>query len=172
MNILKEEKGEMKMSEKVIIYGKMDFQKEIDITDPCYDRDEWYRLNEIPIKPGEYICYTVKDIKGEGNWEVTKRIGIIHKSVESQQENPDVEWSVLGVIGVDAGLAGFFNDKKDYKDREWGEFCDHIGIGGEAWIYDNGFFSNSGYGDGSYVVYGRALGGKETDHLEIRFIEE
>jgi hypothetical protein len=74
----------------------------------------------------------------------------------------------IGEIGVDAGLAGFFNDKPDYTDDEWSEFCDSI-RNGNAWIRDEGFFSSSGYGDGCYPVNACRING-EIVALEIRFI--
>ena len=62
------------------------------------------------------------------------------------------EMEFIGTIGVDAGLAGFFNNKQDFNDDEWSELCDRIG-GGNAWNLYNGVFSSSGFGDGIYDVY-------------------
>ena len=74
----------------------------------------------------------------------------------------------IGEIGVDAGLAGFFENKPDYNDDEWGEFCDAI-MEGNAWMIDCGVFSSSGWGDGCYGVYAHKTKG-EIDALEIRFL--
>lgn len=30
--------------------GVMDIQRSVDITDPCYDRDVWCRMDGVPIK--------------------------------------------------------------------------------------------------------------------------
>ena len=91
---------------------------------------------------------------------------------------------LIGSIGVDAGLAGFFHDKPDYTDEQWSVFCSTIACG-EAWVKEEGFFSSSGIGDGEYDVYGipwtdeseatNSNSIKSSDHtfcaLEIRFIE-
>ena len=33
--------------------GVMDFHGSVDITDPCYDRDTWCRMNDVKIKEGD-----------------------------------------------------------------------------------------------------------------------
>ena len=37
--------------------GVMDFHGSVDITDPCYDKDVWCRMNDVKISDGEYACY-------------------------------------------------------------------------------------------------------------------
>lgn len=37
--------------------GTMNFHGSVDVTDPCYDRDVWCRMNDVKIKQGEYDCY-------------------------------------------------------------------------------------------------------------------
>ena len=36
--------------------GKLSFGPTVDITDPCYDRDVWCRMNKVSIKQGSYTC--------------------------------------------------------------------------------------------------------------------
>ena len=36
--------------------GVMDFHGSVDITDPCYDKDVWCRMNDVKISDGEYTC--------------------------------------------------------------------------------------------------------------------
>lgn len=74
----------------------------------------------------------------------------------------------IGSIGVDAGLAGFFHNKPDYSDEEWGRFCDRV-HNGDAWLTEDGFYSSSGYGDGCYGVYAYKQDGAITA-LELRFL--
>lgn len=74
----------------------------------------------------------------------------------------------IGSIGVDAGLAGFFHNKPDYSDEEWGRFCDRV-RNGDAWLIKDGFYSSSGYGDGCYGVYAYKQDGAITA-LELRFL--
>lgn len=58
----------------------------------------------------------------------------------------------IGYIGVDAGLAGFFNNKEDYDDDAWQKLCDNLGTK-DAMLLPNGAFTSSGFGDGSYAVF-------------------
>ena len=37
--------------------GVMDFHGSVDITDPCYNKDVWCRMNNVKISEGEYACY-------------------------------------------------------------------------------------------------------------------
>lgn len=155
--------------------GEMEVNKPIDITDPCYDSDVWCRMNGVDIKCGKYKCvvwtfnekYTV-----DSKEYISKRVGIIaiyHSSlIQIPKQNEMVK---IGSIGVDAGLAGFFVDKKDYNDGEWDRFCNHIYKDNKnEWIYDGGFFYTSGYGDGNYCVYANKNNNNEIDALEIRFV--
>lgn len=150
--------------------GIKDFHGSVDITDPCYNKDVWCRMNSVKIKEGKYVCmvwYHTEKGKYNGIPYVDKRVGVIgiYHDGNIPKQN---QMSELGSIGVDAGLAGFFHNKPDYDDEAWSAFCDRIHNGG-AWITEDGFFGSSGYGDGFYSVYAQ----KQDDEivaLEIRFI--
>ena len=150
---------------KEIIYGTKEFPEKIDITDPCYDKDVWCRINNFPIKPGEYTCYAcIADNEETRGWgERVSRIGIRMGDADRYERK--------GLIGVDAGLAGFFIDKPDYNSAEWKEFCGKINFDQRVYLFDEGFFSESGYGDGAYNVY---AGYKDGNIVEvyIEFIGE
>ena len=30
----------------------------VDVTDPCYTRDVWCRMNDVRVRPGKYNCYS------------------------------------------------------------------------------------------------------------------
>lgn len=133
----------------------------IDITDPCYDKDVWCRTQK-PITPGEYNCYV--GIGSNKNWGTRVYMLILLAADIDLDSKGDVE--NVGTIGVDAGMAGFFENKPDYSDEEWNKVCDYVFEGFESgnskkhWIVDadtplrcKGFFSESGIGDGEYVVY-------------------
>ena len=146
------------------VIGRKDFGSKIDVTDPCYDRDVWCRMNDVQIEPGEYECYIdlLSDEETGGWGERVAAIGI--RKDESDSYRP------IGSIGVDAGLAGFFNHKPDFTDDEWVSFCDALGgFKKQAWFYADGFFSNSGYGDGGYNVYATGPDDAYTG-LYIQFI--
>lgn len=152
------------------LIGKKHFGGVIDITDPCYDKDVWCRMNAT-IKDGEYSCIVWENTEKftvDGKEYKETRVGIIgiylNGAIPYAKAMEDI-----GEIGVDAGLAGFFMNKPDYGNKEWSAFCDSIRKG-EAWIKDEGFFSESGYGDGYYPVYAFKDVNGEIIALEIRFM--
>lgn len=143
----------------------------IDVTDPCYDDDVWCRLNNLHIKPGNYKCLVwMNTDKGEydGKPYTDTRVGIIGIYLDGVIPTQK-DFTEVGSIGVDAGLAGFFENKPNYSDSEWSNFCDALKDGNRAWITDAGFFSESGYGDGCYGVYTKATDDVITS-VEIRFM--
>lgn len=150
--------------------GIMDFRGSVDITDPCYNRDVWCRMNDVKIKEGNYTCMVwYQTDKGEYDgkpysYKVVGIIGIYLDGVVPAQK----AMKEIGSIGVDAGLAGFFHHKPDYDDAAWAEFCDRVSHG-DAWMIENGFYSSSGYGDGGYGVFAYQQDG-EIRALEIRFL--
>ena len=140
------------------VYGSITLPDKIDITDPCYGEDVWCRINNFPIPAGEYECYVLMadDIETEGWGNRVARIGI------RKDESERVERK--GMIGVDSGMAGFFNcdNKLIFEDIIGGEVDD-------VYLYDNAFVSSSGYGDGAYDVYAGYKDGKIVE-VYIEFI--
>ena len=128
------------------IVGYHRFHGKVDVTDPGYDDDVWCRENGVEIRPGDYECVAWVDDDSKR----VMRCGIYFAdSFDDEAILPEGE--EIAVIGVDAGLAGFFEDKPNYTDEEWQAFCDSI-LEGHAWIKDEGFFTTSGWGDGAYPV--------------------
>ena len=151
--------------------GTMDFHGSVDITDPCYSKDTWCRMNDVKIKEGLYTCvvwhHTEKGKFDEGEPYSYKLVGIIGIYLGGQIPlAKDME--EIGSIGVDAGLAGFFHNKPDYDDDAWSAFCERV-RNGDAWLTEDGFYSSSGHGDGGYGVFAHKQDG-EIVALEIRFI--
>lgn len=149
--------------------GVKNFYGSVDITDPCYSRDVWCRMNDVKIRAGDYSCvvwYHTDRGESDGkpySHKVVGIIGIYLDGIIPQQK----DMKEIGSIGVDAGLAGFFHNKPDYSDDAWSKFCDRISHG-DAWLIEDGFYSYSGYGDGCYGVYAQKTDGEITA-LEIRF---
>ena len=83
-------------------YGEMYFGKVIDVTDPCYNRNVWCRTS-VDVVPGTYDCYATHTENGRVAEIFIKR-----------KDSRSVRTRMIDTIGVDAGLAGFFNNKKDY----------------------------------------------------------
>lgn len=150
--------------------GIKDFHGSVDITDPCYNKDVWCRMNDVRIKEGEYTCIAwYHTDKGEYNGKpyAYKMVGIIGIYLKGKIPRQKA-MKEIGSIGVDAGLAGFFHNKPDYDDDAWSAFCDRVHQG-NVWMTEDGFYSSSGYGDGCYGVYAKKQNG-EIVALEIRFI--
>ena len=150
--------------------GSMKFGAFVDITDPCYPCDGNCNIVKYPIRSGKYECY-IRYGDGE-SWKRIAEIAIIKKNYNKYLDNN--VWDEIGKVGVDSGLCGFFSDKIDYTHEEWDNFCDRLEIG-EAkkswWVnFDNGFFSESGWGDGYYPVYRYVDEAKQTVGLKIVFI--
>ena len=135
--------------------GKVVFETtKLDVTDPGYYKDDWCRLS-VDIVPGEYIYKAyIRKIKARGN-RVTK-LSIINVSAKSRARLG----KCVGEIGVDAGLAGFFENKPDYDFDQWRKICETLDD--NSFVYEakkdnellcSGVFSSSGLGDGCYPVY-------------------
>lgn len=168
---------------KIVITEAIEIKaKEIDITDPCYDKDTWCRITK-PIIPGVYVGKAEITDETSGWGKRVLNLSIIKEGVPEDR----IKYSgrAIGSIGVDAGLAGFFINKPDYicdeKRNEWKEFCEwlwHDEVNGDEKIHvcteDSpakcvGFFTSSGYGDGEYPVY--KLTNKETgEHIGYSII--
>ena len=157
----------------------------VDITDPCYNKDVWCRMNGVKVSPGEWLCtaFSGKD-KCFG-----KRVWVCqifssdpkHFRLRSLANMYRDGWKEIGTIGVDAGLAGFFASKPDFNDTEWEDLCD--------WMHDKdvmctsvlnsfnkcpvpveGFWTSSGVGDGCYPVLAYRDEEGTIVGLEIRFL--
>lgn len=154
----------MKLAKKII--GWHDFHGSVDITDPGYDKDTWCRKNDVKIADGEYLFVTwIYRKRGKHPDRRVSIIGIyLDGNIPGQNYMEDI-----GLIGVDAGMVGFFHNKPDYTDNEWSNFCNSLGNEDE-WLTEEGFWSSSGYGDGCYSVYATKNEQGIINALEIRFI--
>lgn len=152
----------------------------IDITDPGYDSDVWCRMSNVKVMPGVWNCYAYKGRHprlGNRVWIVQIVIAdgpydeITEEKIQSRKS-----WRRIGEIGVDSGLAGFFNHKMNFSDKEWSDLCDMMfnteTQNGSAYIKQfltgDGFWTESGIGDGCYTVHAIRVDRKIVA-LEIRF---
>lgn len=163
-----------KMTLRPYTVGQRTFdERPVTVTDPGYDAGTWCTLTGIKVQPGNYTCVAWR---GRDQWTYegkrysctrTMTCGIY---LDGKIPSP-AEWHsmpVIGNIGVDAGMAGFFQDKPDYDSDAWFALCDKLT--NKSWmITDEGFFTNSGYGDGSYDVHGIKNADGLYTALEIRF---
>lgn len=161
----------------------------ISVTDPCYSKYVGCRRNGIHIHPGTYKCYAykgVEDFWGERIWinQIVSTDPQYKKLLTAKRLNTKKSWTPVALLGVDAGLAGFLEDKVDLSnDETWRDVCDSMfnGTGSfqlttaidDAYIlndprYGTGFFTESGCGDGEYETYAIVEQGVIIA-MEIRF---
>lgn len=165
------------MKEYLHVVGKKHFNETpITITDPCYDDNTWCVLRH-KIPEGIYICayydanFWYRDEKNKRAYykETTSCLLLNDK----YSFNTAKKYREIGGIGVDAGLAGFYQNKTNYADNDdlWGEFCNKVAK--NNWKYllnDEGFCTSSGPGDGFYPVFEITdLKTGDIIGLEIRF---
>lgn len=140
--------------------GTFELNDKVDVTDPGYNKDTWCRTT-LECKPGIYSGYAEISDEGEFGKRVA-RLSIYKDDVRVPLKEMDF---IDGNIGVDAGLCGFFNNKPDFDDfDEWMNFLQTSGCVDDwdakpmkrVYSVDYGIFSESGYGDGCYIVYANA----------------
>ena len=154
-----------KMKTRIEYVGALELGNYVDVTDPCYNRDVWCRRT-LPCVPGLYTGYV--EFSDEGDWGTrVARLSIF----KDDKKRTLGDMKSMGTIGVDAGLAGFFNNKPDFNVEEWSKFVNDLGdLDGlhktYYWNLYNGIFSCSGYGDGVYEVYAS----EKLDAFTIVFI--
>ena len=147
-------------------------ERPVTVTDPGYDDDVWCKIDNVKLKPGVYNCiawkgrYYYTDENGKRHsYQRVFCCGIYLDGVGIPNREKMEE---IGFIGVDAGLAGFFQDKPNYTDEQWQSLCNEM-YDKDALIVDEGFFTSSGYGDGEYPVFAYKNGAGEIAALEINF---
>lgn len=142
------------MSRKKKLCGKLNFTGTLDVTDPCYRKDVWCRINNVSIKPGEYQCIAWLFDRGDWRNRVAE-MGIFLNGIIPVR----TKWERYpGRIGVDAGLAGIFENKPDFTSDQWNEVCSLCDKAGYPLVIVQdgplfkGFFTSSGHGDGEYAL--------------------
>lgn len=152
--------------------GQFEFTSPVDATDPCYSKNTWCRINDIPLVPDNYDGWV--KIYDDESWG--KRVAELIITPAQTIQKPEEMWKnyteldYQGEVGVDAGLAGIFQNKPDFVDSEWSDFCDLVDDG-NAWVTDWGFCCSSGYGDGGYPLYCFVDDDENIHGLRIVFID-
>ena len=160
------------------VQGTIEFdERPLTVTDPGYDADTWCTVH-TKIKPGKYTCVSFRGTESytiNGKRHSDTRTWVIGIYLNGKIPTPK-EWEnpeIIGNIGVDAGLAGFYQDKPDFKDSDWFEFCEPFCRSGRARKHSRidsyGFTSESGMGDGCYNVCAYRNKDKEIIGLEVHF---
>lgn len=165
----------MLIKETAMCRSKKFSQRVVTVTDPCYNKDVGGGF-DVPIFPGNYECLVKTVQLTDEDWDneemeiLQGRVHTIGIYLEGcRPEEKDMER--IGSIGVDSGLAGFFQNKPDYTADEWNAICDLVRVG-YGWVIKEGLFSKSGLGDGEYNVYAYRSDHGRCLALEIRFLED
>ena len=165
-------------------------------SDPCYVIPTWCQGIVNNVKNGTWLAEV--DMKNEGDWGIrVASLFIVNKvAFENEGEYPISErlldFSQMNFnAGVDSGQFGFFdkefyrNDEsaKDLKKYEFGDnydtqsgdtwyrACSDLTLGDESWgVMPNGVVSTSGFGDGSYDVFGYKDNSGEYVAFSVVFI--
>lgn len=147
-------------------------------SDPCYSIPTWCQGIVENVKNGVWGAEI--NLSDEGDWGTrVASLYIVNEDANAKMtgiETKIFEGEPLNFnAGVDSGQFGFFdfahyrNDEsaKDLKKYEFGDnydtesgdawyrACSDLTLGDEQWgVLPNGVVSSSGFGDGSYDVYG------------------
>lgn len=170
---------------------KFTLEKEVVVSDPCYELGTWCQEIVSGVKPGVYRAKTTK---------LGGRIATLTALHADAPEKP--KWAHYSYnVGVDSGQAGIFchsSYRKDDTARSlpWtlpedsvireiadGDAGDHwyakmcnLTLSDQGWGgYDTGVVSSSGWGDGSYelsICYEGDHDDNEIEGLKITFIEK
>lgn len=165
-------------------------------SDPCYNTDVWCMGIVDNVENGTWYA----DVEKRDMDEWGERIAVLWIANKKELTiNPKLAWEVLDekplkFTGcVDSGQFGFFdfvdyrNDEnaKDLKkydfgenyDREsgdqWYRACSDLTLADESWgVLPNGVVSSSGFGDGSYDVFGYKDAYDKYVAFAVVFIED
>lgn len=162
--------------------GDFTFTGTVDATDPCYSRETyttkpWCGTADIPLVPGSYTGFA--DMVDTDGWGT--RCGRLVVVPSGAVQNGAVDdylrklvQEEYGEVGVDAGLAGIFQNKPDFDDQcAWNNFCDvEVDFSSSYWVTSWGFCTSSGFGDGGYPLYAYRDDNDNIFGLEIVYIDE
>ncbi len=158
-------------------------------SDPCYTVPTWCQGIITNVKKGTWLAEVTKSDEGDwGNRVAVLRIEHINAKRTYITEQVDMDG------GVDSGQFGFF-DKDFYRNDEaakdlkqydfggdydrseegekWYRTCCNLTLNDESWgVLPQGVVSSSGFGDGSYPVFGEKDENGEWVVFEVIFIDD
>lgn len=138
------------------------------LSDPCYTKDTWCGEYDIPALNGKWKAEVVRR---DNRIAEFRAFHVNHSAAKMFESSTD--------FGVDSGQFGIFDSsiydpETDFEDKDkfYGAVCEltlskeQCGV-----IFDKGFVSSSGYGDGGYVGWAAYEHGNLVS-FSIEFISE
>ena len=176
--------GTIKLSSKVVI------------TDPCYDVNTWCNITKDDVLSGEYEIFVRIGRSKRDCYNGVSRIILIHKDYLHYFINDKIDlindknskalFKTELVhryhktpIGVDSGLAGFFDynyftavkNRTPIKyDRWFDKVCNKINNRFYTKIDAKGFFSTNWFGDGGYNLFTFVDKADTDDEFTVGFV--
>lgn len=140
---------------KIKHYGTIELGSKVRVSDPCYGTTTWCNRLLDNVSEGIWDCYAVVNEQNRVAFLAACKDGCRFAIANEQ---------CVGVVGVDAGVMGVFDEEyfqrtRDDKhaDDKWYEenvCADHC-WNNAGWMCDGGqgFITSSGDGDGSYHLF-------------------
>lgn len=131
----------------------------LQVTDPSYDLTVWCTATLDNVRNGLYHAAVLREDQGVWGDRVT-HLEIWHDSVNNKKRRLKWQWRDSN-IGVDTGIAGFFDFQKFKEIKEQSalnktffdvvsEFSNSVD---HHEILEYGTMSSTGFGDGVYALY-------------------
>lgn len=145
------------------------------VTDPCYDMDVWCTGTLTDVLPGNYKTSIVVDVDNQDVCELE----VWHEKKDSDKVLFEETYDD---IGVDAGMAGvidYATYEKIWSEGKHEEFYKNVsrqilnGVENRKQVIatvENGAFSSSGYGDGSYRCFVAKNAEGKIVYIRIKFL--
>ena len=162
--------------------GTILLNKNVYVTDPCYNTTTWCQKLLDNVSPGRYKCFVIVSDEGDWGHRVSELHVVKEETFGKYKELEDIPYKAEPLnctIGVDSGQCGVFDaeyyekyqpdDDYDNPDSWYRKICE---LTYNAGTIDNlGVATASGYGDGSYPLY-VAEENNEVVAIKVVFIEE
>ncbi len=175
-------------------YGTIRLKNEVIVTDPCYDTDEWCNITVRNVLPGNYNIF-VRNAAKKDYYDGPSRVILVHEDYmdnfidgntdlifdndpASLKQTELAQKYYETPIGVDSGLAGFFNydyyrkahsGTKEKQDKWFERICE-IKEKPCKKIGQNGFYTTNWLGDGGYNLYTFLDSADTKDEITVGFI--
>lgn len=160
--------------------GTIHVDKDITISDPCYDHNIWCNCKLANMAPGDYDCYYKLTHCKIPALDLGNRVSEIEIKLSDKGINYEPDYRKLAVdIGVDSGNCGFILRSGDsgpiLTESEQDTVFDMIyksPLTRSTIIPGIGFISESGMGDGDYDLYAAIDDKGYYDALKLIFLDE